>query len=132
MDSKMKHLSHDIFTKLSNSSVLLEWYGNAYQCRMLMCQLRSGSRKLWNENLKEWSHKLENVKESIDIGLGDYEKMNKLFKNQRYAMYNITIRISNEANLRVLYNYLEELKDPSIVSIKKVWKSYLIFNSFIS
>lgn len=116
----MRHLSHDIFTKLSTSSALLEWYGTADKCKMLMRQLRSGSRKLWDENLKEWSHKLIPVKENAEISWGDFGKLYRFFKNQRYATYRVVLKVSNESHLKVLFNYLNEIPDPSIITIDKV------------
>ena len=65
---KSKH-SVRLFTILGITSEILPFYGYADQCRQLMTQLRSKSRRLWNENIDNWFKTLSPVKRTINVNI---------------------------------------------------------------
>ena len=86
----------DIFTKQSVTSIILPYYGHTHECRELLISLRQGSRKLWFENIKEWSHALSLNKLLKHISLDKPTIVSSILRKDQYATHKYAFTASSK------------------------------------
>ncbi|CAI2385916.1 unnamed protein product [Moneuplotes crassus] len=109
-------LSKTIFTKIGITNEILPFYGYAEQCRQLMTQLRSESRKLWNDDIEKWFKNLSQVKREIHVD--NKEVLEYLDQHYRYAMFKIVLTFNKMSDVTRFYDFLANSKEGSISKAK--------------
>ena len=110
-------ISHELFTTISLTSVILPLYGFADECRQLMTQLRSKSRKLWNSDMDKWFKVLSWVKRTMKINADSNITFEMLWQNYLYAMVKLEVDVEYAKDLDNLANFIQNWGNKKLVEI---------------
>jgi len=115
--------SKGLFTVLGITNEILPFYGYADQCRQLMTQLRSKSRKLWEDNIDNWFKTLSCVKRTINIKIdsANKKKLNLLKENKRYAMFKIVLSLDKLRDISIFFDFCDKIDKIELLEISKVY-----------
>ena len=117
---KYHTISNELLTTISLTSVILPLYGYADECRQLMSQLRSKSRKMWVNDMSKWFRVLSKVKRTMKIDTDHDNKFEMLKQNYLYAMLKLEIDVNSKEDFNKLANFLKELSNIKLVEIARI------------
>lgn len=120
MESTQHRHSVDLFTKLSNTTTILPYYGYADECRQLMTQLRHQSRELWTSHIDKWFQILSPVKRVKIVNVNSNKEFQYLLHDMRYAMYTLRFSFTSFITFEHLDNFLENIKDKKLLEVVQI------------
>ena len=95
-----------------------------------MTQLRSESRKLWQENVIQWYKILLQVRRTMVVNAENEVKFKFLAQNYSYALFKLKIVVNNFGNCEALFQFMSECQDESILNIEKIYLKSSVCNEF--
>lgn len=105
---------------------MLKFYGKTHHCQILMTQLRRGSRKLWNDNLKEWSINLSGrpaahfIANKLEIDFPtSTAKLDNFIALKRYVSFKVCINLDSKSDVDGLYKDIKKFENPSLMEVSK-------------
>jgi hypothetical protein len=121
--TKKSRLSKEIFTKVPLSETVLRYYNHAHIAAKMMDQFRTKSRKLFNDNLENWSKLMEPINKKVIKSITDICEFKQFVKSKYISFWDWVFHIDIQKNqwlnlLRSIILILKTLSDFDKTHIK--------------